>query len=101
MHSCLASVAGSLLNPHLPFWGQTSLVNLDVCVDATSSLDLPYQQGSSSGKWGSGLLKGPWKGCLIEQVSKANLYTMQSSLMVYNAVGWWKELPSSLQQVEE
>lgn len=68
MHSCLAFVERlRLLNSHLLSWGQASLVNLNVCATAISSLDLLSQQEIS------GFVKGHWKGHPIELGSRANL----------------------------
>lgn len=64
MHSCLAFVDRlRLLNVHLPSWGQASLVNLDVCTTATSSLDLLSQQEiSGREKRGPGFVEGTLEG---------------------------------------
>lgn len=62
MHSCLA-FADWLLNSHLLPRGQASLVNLDVCAAATSSLDLLSQQDISGGqKRGPGFVEGTLEG---------------------------------------
>lgn len=83
MHSCLAFVDRlRLLNSHLPSCGQASLVNLDVCAAATSSLALLSQQEiSGRQRRGPGFVEGThWKGHLIELDSKANMGS--------NAVQW-------------
>lgn len=75
MHSCLAFVDRlRLLNSHLLSWGQASLVNLNVCATAISSLDLLSQQEiSGRQKGGPGFVKEHWKSHLIELGSRTNL----------------------------